>query len=125
MLCVHVFSTNLFMTLFSKKKKHNEYLYFVFILFCLLNVIVFVYTALKQNLILQTKLNQFSQIFFIGPLFLFISKKHLALYVERLGYEFCCYICHISLILHCKFVLILPGNLISGEKKKCLFDILN
>ena len=56
-----------------------------------LNVIVFDYNGLKQSLILQTKQNRLLQIsffFFIGTLFMFILKKYLALYVERLGYQF-------------------------------------
>ena len=59
-------------------------LYFIFILFVsfVLNVIVFIYNGLKQSPILQTGGYKF--LFFIGTLFMFIFKKHLMLYVERL-----------------------------------------
>ena len=76
-----------------KKKKHYERpaLHFCSISF-LSNVIVFVYNGLKQNLILETKLNRFLQISFFHRRLMFISKKHLALYVEKPGHEFCRYI---------------------------------
>ena len=51
-----------------------------------------------------------------------------ALYGERLGYEFAtCLSClFVSLILLCRFVLILPGTHLSQEKKKgdkvCIFS---
>ena len=69
------------------KNYERPVLSFYFVSF-VLNVSVFDYNGLKQSLILQTKPNRLLQIsfFFIGTLFMFILKKYLALFVERLGY---------------------------------------
>ena len=61
---------------------------FYFVLF-VLNVIVFIYNRLKQSLILQIKPNHLLQISFCHRSLIYVYlKKYLALYVERLGYEF-------------------------------------
>ena len=68
----------------KKKKLERLVLSFCFVSF-VFNVTVFVCNVLKQSLILQTKPNRF---FFFHRNLIFISKKHLVLYVERFGYEF-------------------------------------
>ena len=69
-------------------------LYFLF--FLVLFVLNVTFLVIKQSLILQTKPNRFLQISSFHRILTFISRKHLALYVET-WVRVCCYVRHLCL----------------------------
>ena len=73
----------------EKRKNYQRLVPSFYFVSFVLNVIVFLYNGLKQSLILQIKPNHLLQVSFCHRNLIYVYlKKYLALYVERLGYEF-------------------------------------
>ena len=74
----------------ERRKNDERRVHSLYFVSFVLNVIVLVYSGLKQNHILQTMSNRLLQIYFFSqePYLCSSKKQHLALYVETLGYPF-------------------------------------
>ena len=108
--CLLVFSTNLFMMHYClERRKNNQRLVLSFgFVWFILNVIIFVYNGLKQNLILQTNTNCFLQISFFHRNLIYIyffKKAYCACCDLDTSLQLCLSHLFASLILLCRIVL--------------------
>ena len=111
----------------ERKKNYQRPLLSFSLVWFVVNVLVFVCNGLKQSVILQANPNRFLYIsFFIGTLFMFILKKHLALMWRDLDTSLlpCLSYLFVSLILLRKFALISPGTRSSSHEEKISWQSL-
>ena len=116
-LCTCVFNKSVY-DLLARRKNMNICTCFYFVLFvkcycfCLYCIKTKPYSANKAKPV-------FTDFFHRALIFIYFKKASCAVCGETWLWVLLLHLSHmvISLILHCKFVLILPGNLISGEKK--------